>query len=501
MNSLEEAYKDFIRKTTIKNHAYVTPAAIISLCFFIYSDLFLLEHPPFVYARIPSLVLFSLIFIIRYSKNNYTGRILNVLSILASISLILMGISIIYLTENYPSVYRAAITGLVIETFAVYFVVKGKLNIILTFVTSILITLLVIVFYGMPKLMQLTDLTNVFGLLCVVLAVDLVAEKNRKKEFYLRMSLEDEKNKSEDLYHETLTQNKNLEQQKEEILTINDKLEQQTEELQVNLEVISKLNGTLRKKNKAIVDSINYARRIQEAILPSREYINQLFNNCFILFKPCDIVSGDFYWFKETPQYKIVAAVDCTGHGIPGAFMSMLGNSLLNEITQNTEINTASEILNHLKDRLKESLNQTNKIGELSDGLDIALCMIDTDNKKLQFAGAYMPLCIIRENKVIGIKGDKMPIGRYIKEIDSFTNHEVEIQPNDVFYLYSDGYQDQVGGQNKKRFLSQNFKKLLLEIHQNPFEEQKNILDQTLENWSSGLGQIDDILVVGFKVD
>ncbi len=264
------------------------------------------------------------------------------------------------------------------------------------------------------------------------------------------------------------------------------------------------------EKNNNITDSIKYAKRIQNAMLTPQENIEKLTAENFVFFKPKDIVSGDFYWFdkieKPGKENIILAAVaDCTGHGVPGALMSMLGISSLSELVKEIELKTtripnAGQILNDLRSRIKVSLRQTGKSGEQKDGMDIALCMIDYEDKKIHFAGAYNPMILIRDGKLIEYKGDRMPIGIHIGEEKEFTNHTIDYFIGDVVYLFSDGFADQFGGNNGRKFLIKNLKELLLSIHHEPMEKQKILLESTLENWKKNYDQVDDISVIGFKI-
>jgi serine phosphatase RsbU (regulator of sigma subunit) len=259
-------------------------------------------------------------------------------------------------------------------------------------------------------------------------------------------------------------------------------------------------------KNKHITDSIRYAKRIQNAILPPDNYVKQLLPSSFILYRPKDIVSGDFYWMAKKNNLVIYAAVDCTGHGVPGAFMSIVGNNQLNYAIDVKKARQASEILDSLNEGVVETLREkgNEKVGlsGVKDGMDLALCIIDYKNMKLQFAGANNPLCLIRNNELIQIKGDKMAIGgNFDDELPKFTNHEIDIQKGDVLYTFSDGYPDQFGGGDGRKFMVKKFRELLLEIHQNPIEEQERILEEHLDEWRGKEEQVDDIIVIGVKIE
>ena len=265
-----------------------------------------------------------------------------------------------------------------------------------------------------------------------------------------------------------------------------------------NIEIKQQRDQIFQQKQE-ITDSIQYASRIQNAILPPDLMLNQLQDH-FILYKPRDIVSGDYYWMTLKDNKTIVAAADCTGHGVPGAFMSMLGISFMNEIINRGDTTQANEILNQLRDNVVNSLRQTGEEGEAQDGMDLALCVIDMEGKKIQYSGAYNPLLLIRNNELAEYKADKMPIGIHKDKRDSFTNQEIDIKTGDAIYLFSDGYVDQFGGPRQKKFMSKKFKDLLLEINAKPMTEQRNILDTTLMDWMGQVDQIDDILVMGLRI-
>ncbi len=259
--------------------------------------------------------------------------------------------------------------------------------------------------------------------------------------------------------------------------------------------------------HKSIMDSIFYARRIQEALLPPDELLKELLPEYFVLFKPRDIVSGDFYWATEHEGKAILVAADCTGHGVPGAFMSMLGISFLNEIVNKIDTVESHLILNELRANVKKSLRQTGKENEAKDGMDLALCIIDYNNMQMEYSGAFNSLYLIREAELIKYDADRMPIGIYIREKDTFTKHVVKLQKGDSFYIFSDGFVDQFGGPKGSKLMTKRFKELLLENYTKPMSEQKEILDRYLNDWQSFTNekgdtyrQIDDILVIGVRV-
>jgi serine phosphatase RsbU (regulator of sigma subunit) len=260
---------------------------------------------------------------------------------------------------------------------------------------------------------------------------------------------------------------------------------------------LQKAYALIEEKNKDITDSIYYAKRIQNSILPKDNHITALFPDHFVLYKPKDIVSGDFYWISNCAGKKIIAAVDCTGHGVPGAFMSMAGSSLLNEIVNEKNITSPTQILNHLRERLMQTLQQTGADGESKDGMDIALCVFDGNT--LEFAGANNPLYLIRNKELQEFKSDKQPIGVHAGAEKPFTSAKIELQKGDTIYIFSDGYVDQFGGPNGKKFMSKRFKDLLLSISGLTLSEQKNALDKAIEEWKGAGQQVDDILVIGLR--
>lgn len=261
-----------------------------------------------------------------------------------------------------------------------------------------------------------------------------------------------------------------------------------------------KTHKLLAQKNKSITESINYARKIQTAVLPPESLINEMLPGHFILFIPRDIVSGDFYWITRKKNQTVVAAADCTGHGVPGAFMSMLGYTLLNEIVSRMELLQANIILNQLRDKVKTSLRQTGDDQETQDGMDIALCIIDQDRSLVQYAGANSPLIIISEGNLKKISPDRMPAGIQVNEKLSFTNHRIELKTGDMLYLFSDGYVDQFGGEEGGRFKAGNFENLLVKIWDKDMEQQHHELKNKLYEWKNGYDQIDDILVLGIRI-
>jgi len=291
----------------------------------------------------------------------------------------------------------------------------------------------------------------------------------------------------------TRRKNRKLAESKRHIEKINIDLENK------NIEVL-KQKDIIEQKNLSITDSIQYASRIQAAVLPPAGFLSDWELENFILYKPKDIVSGDFYWGVKKKKKIIVAAGDCTGHGVPGAFMSMLGHAFLDEIVNTREIGNAASVLNILRDEIINTLKQKGTAGETRDGMDISLCIIDREAGKINFAGANNPLYLIRNGKMIKHQADRMPIGIHFISFTPFTNQIIDIQKGDYIYLFSDGYADQFGGDLGKKFMYKPFQDLLLKNHSKPMEMQKEILDTTFEKWKGNRDQVDDVLVIGIRL-
>ncbi len=309
-----------------------------------------------------------------------------------------------------------------------------------------------------------------------------------------------------------LLTNYRLNKTMDELKNANEEIKSQNDELETQNDYLAKQRDEISHQKKQITSSIEYASLIQKAVLATDNEIREVTPEYFIIYRPKDIVSGDFYWFRnldvDNKKYRVFTAVDCTGHGVPGAFMSMLGTSFLNEIANEnkTGIN-AAEILNGLRKLVKEHLHQETGDRMARDGMDTALCMLDYDEMKLQYAGANNPMFIVRNNngseeyKLEEYKADRMPIGIHIKEKESFTNHEIKVRKGDIIYLFSDGYVDQFGGGKGDKFKMKRFRELIQTISHLPLNQQKEKLEQTLNDWmGETYNQLDDITILGVKI-
>ncbi len=358
-----------------------------------------------------------------------------------------------------------------------------------------------------------------FALMLVLAFIVFISYRQKKKANIL---LAEQK-------YEIEEKNEELNQQNEEILT-------QRDEIESHRDIVIKQKEHIEEIHKNLTDSINYAERIQQAVLPGNKFLLENFHDHFVLFMPHSVVSGDFYWVTRVNKWLIFTAADCTGHGVPGAFMSMLGISFLNEIVRKSEITQANEVLNELRRDVIGALQQKGIDEGQRDGLDIAFCVLNTETNMLQFAGANNPLYIIRNGNNNGnvktlhpkmsgqvattlqhelteikadlsaetrtlfeVKSDKMPISIYAK-MGSFTNNEIQLQKGDSLYIFSDGYADQFGGAKGRKFRYKPFKEMLLANAGKPMLEQRDILAQTFEEWKGDLKQIDDVVVLGIKI-
>ena len=328
---------------------------------------------------------------------------------------------------------------------------------------------------------------------------------------------------------ELTIEKEHIESEKKKIEEKNQKLWEQSTAIHKEKERIDKLKQEVELRHKEVMDSISYAERIQKAILPLQEEIKASLPQSFVFFNPKDIVSGDFYWFNkkssklESPKSKVnepelhtetldfglsnfglifIAAVDCTGHGVPGAFMSMVGHILLDEIVVQKGFTDPGQILNQLDNNVRMVLKQDNQQNSTRDGMDIALCVINKETKTLQYAGANRPLWLIKalgSGELIETKATKTAIGGLREEPVTFVTHTVNYEEGDSFYLFSDGYADQFSPQDKK-LMTKRFKETVLSIQSQTMEQQGEHLKHYFMNWKGDMEQTDDILVIGFKL-
>lgn len=348
------------------------------------------------------------------------------------------------------------------------------------------------------NLLNLGDFSTLSLKLGVMLQVVLFSIALAARINLLRKEVEEERLAREEAERRKILEIQQLTEQK------NVELEQKVEER--TAEVVRQ-KDEIQRKNVQITAGINYARRIQVGVLPPKEELDDIFREHFVFFRPKDIVSGDFYWMKRTGSQCVVAVADCTGHGVPGALMSMLGITLLNEVVTEDRILPAGEILDQLGQRVRRALRQTGRRDETKDGLNIGLLVVSEGSGEVQFAGAYHPLYHVRRGTLTQVKSDRQPVGISRKEGSGFTTHRVAVLPDDRLYLTSDGFSDQFGGERGEKFSRRRFRQLLADIHAEPMDRQREILERSFEHWrAAGTGpdsaydQVDDILVMGFRV-
>jgi serine phosphatase RsbU (regulator of sigma subunit) len=251
-------------------------------------------------------------------------------------------------------------------------------------------------------------------------------------------------------------------------------------------------------KNKEITDSISYAKRIQNAILPPERLVKEYLPDSFILYKPKDIVAGDFFWVEKANEKILFAAADCTGHGVPGAMISVICNNALNRSLREFGLTVPAQILNKTREIIISEFEKSEE--EVKDGMDISLCSLNLSANELHWSGAHNPLLILRNNEFIELKADKQPVGKF-SAARPFTDHKIQLEKNDIIYVFTDGYSDQFGGENKKKLKYKAFKNILFEIHHMSMEKQKAMLDDSIESWRGELEQVDDICVMGVRIN
>lgn len=263
---------------------------------------------------------------------------------------------------------------------------------------------------------------------------------------------------------------------------------------------IERQSNELRTKNKDITDSILYAQRIQSAIMPALDELRTVFPSSFVYYRPRDIVSGDFYWFLKTEDHMVIACADCTGHGVPGAFMSMICVQLLNTVIRDSKVTAPEQALQLLDEGVRSALHQSGSDHDTTDGMDIALCAINLKKNIVEYAGAFRPLYIMRKGELLEIPANKFSIGGHRTIEKNFAGHRIKLEKDDLVYLFTDGYADQFGGAKGKKFKMKQFKTLLSTINDKPIADQLRIIDETMINWKNKFEQIDDILVMGLKI-
>lgn len=282
---------------------------------------------------------------------------------------------------------------------------------------------------------------------------------------------------------------------------INRSLEEKNRIIEDQKHTVEKQKQIVEEQNKDITDSIKYAERIQQAILPPDQLWFSLLPQSFVFYKPKDILSGDFYWIERKNNLVFVAAADCTGHGVPGALISIVNYNLLNKAVLEKDLNDPADVLNYVNNQLTIALHQSYQESSVKDGMDISLCVINTLNNEMKYAGANNPVYIIQQNILTQLSADKFPVGSFVDEkITSFSTQTIQLNKGDLVYLFSDGFADQFGGKDGKKFKYKQFKETLLNIHEMEMADQQKILIERFMAWKGNLEQIDDVMVIGVKI-
>lgn len=442
---------------------FLVPTLLFSALVLLY-NLFQRKHNKFFYL---SFVVYIGALIMAYFFDNYSGFFYITLFFNVFIGATILSIKGIRQNFRGAKIVGVGVVGITVST------IISILSIVILQDSGLLLS----IFFAILGILSLPLSMSVY------LAYDFAAANKTLKEQIVQI---------EDLSEKAIRE----EQEKKQILeNQNVVLEQQVKERTAE---ITKQKEIIEEKNKDITDSINYAKRIQEATLASKEIKYSLFSNAFVLFKPKDIVSGDFYWFAGKDGKRLIAACDCTGHGVPGALMSMIGNNLLNKIVNERAITGAANVLTYLDQEVRLTLKKEENI-DSKDGMDVAMLTF-SGTHELEYAGANRPLWLVRNGKLEEIKATKISIGgdRYGENIE-FTGHNLKLQDGDTVYISSDGFADQFNNEDKK-LMTRRFKEILLSIQHLSMTEQEKYLDEFIEKWKGGLEQTDDILVIGIRI-
>ncbi len=320
-------------------------------------------------------------------------------------------------------------------------------------------------------------------------------EKNRKL-FQMNETVYKKKKKVDEENQKLLLEKEKLEADKKKVDEKVKKLWSQSTAIHKEKERINEIKIEIERKHKEVTDSINYAKRIQVAILKGEEHVSKHLPEHFVLFKPRDVVSGDFYWAYEKENEWYIAAIDCTGHGVPGAFLTMLGSAFLNEICSVPDILSPGEVLNRLRDKIIKELSSQ---GEVKDGMDLSFCKINLATKEMQWAGANNPLWYFQNGEMKSITADKQPIGIY-DLMKPFSTHTIQLAIGDTIYLFTDGYADQFGGPKEKKFKYKPLQEALINMTALSMEEQKQKLNDIFEEWKGPFEQTDDVCIIGIRL-
>lgn len=442
-------------------------------------------------------------------KQDFSKTILKIIIVICSLFILAVIILDLKITDSFIIYFRYI--GMIITCYLLFVVVKAMIKkrdgaMILTIGISVMLVSIINDALHNSQTIHSTDLmpAGMFFFLFLqsyLLAVRfnksfVMTEKLTEELTYINKNLEklvDERTE------EIRWQKKEIEEKNEELNQLVEEVSSQRDEIEAQRDLVTGQKEQIEEIHHEVTQSIDYAKRLQTAILPDPEIIRQNVSDFFVLFRPRDNVSGDFYWWANVEGHTVITAVDCTGHGVPGAFMSMLGISFLREIVLKEYITHPGVVLRRMRKEIIRSLKQKGISGEQKDGMDMSLVSIDHEKNLMQFAGANNPLYFIRDRVLTEYKPDKMPIAIYDR-MDNYTVHEIPLLQDDQFYMFSDGYADQFGGPKGKKFMYKRFKEFLMEISNKPLNEQKIILEKEFIDWKTGFEQIDDVVVLGIKI-
>nr|MCU0392510.1 SpoIIE family protein phosphatase [Thermoflexibacter sp.] len=470
----------------------VLPCYFLTLLYFLYVDIAKNQFMLAAYARIFPLLVVSVFTLVCFSPTLYKrwGYFLHHLCLF---SLMVMMTFILSQSTEKPF-YNSAIVACIMIIVIILIEERGGLRVTLPiYLIPAILTGIYFFYIDLPD-KKVSPLSNPIAFILACLVYSQVQERFRWRDFINVKTIQKQ-------HEEVLTQSKEIAHQKHEIETQNEELTQLNEELTVMVETIETQHKSIQEQNNKIKSSITYAKRLQSAILPYSERFDNAFGdaNYFILYKPKDIVSGDFYWLYSDETQVILAVVDCTGHGVPGAFMSILGSQLLSEIVEQRGICEPHKILNELHKQVRRVFKQDQS--DNRDGMELQLLRVLKKENKIQYAGAMNPIYLISNEKFEEIKADKKPIGGHqIEEERLFSLQEWDIAAPTLLYLCTDGYQDQFGGEKDKKFMVGQLKDTIFRIHHLEMKRQESALEQALLDWQGTQIQVDDITIIGLKI-
>lgn len=474
--TMQEAYFEYKLDKILAQSRWVLGIGSLLLCYFVFADLHFRNAPEIAFTRFPP-ILIACIFLILNKLKPETAYIWGFPVFHSFLfALVLMQLAIIYM-DFETAYFHSAISGTVVVIFIIALVMRANtFSALLILVLPLIFFILLLFIQKSPEGNRLVELANPMAMVVAAFVMNQINESLRFREFKSGCLLQEEKEKTEQLL------------QQEHLL--NDEINSQNIELEQSKNELETINQNLQ-------DSLNYARELQNTILPNVERLKKYFDDYLLFFKPKNTVSGDFYWLKETDQKLFFAVADATGHGVPAAFLSILGINFLNEIIEHNKLLSPAEILDVLRKRIINNFGDDDE--SLKDGIDMALCCWDKQTKTLTYAGAMRPLLHISKKEIIQIKATRCPIGQYPK-LFRFENHIVPVKKGDHIFIYSDGFADQFNGKTQRKYNNRRFKDFLSSLTSHKLSTQKEVIANEFRLWKSTSVQIDDVVVLGIKI-